>query len=118
MVTKDLNLGVIGNITKYGIKRIHTLNSKITSCYSNSYKRRRKNRRFVFFIYVIHDLILDDEEEKVLIMNTINHIDTEGLLRVKAVRTSQIDISIHDSKPQEYTINTRDIVKYETINAI
>ena len=71
-----------------------------------------------FLIYVIHDLILDDEEEKVLIMNTINHIDTEGLLRVKAVRTSQIDISIQDSKPQEYTINTRDIVKYETVNAV
>ena len=71
-----------------------------------------------YLIYVIHDLILNEEEEKYLVMNTINGINTDGLLRVKAVRTSQIDISIQDSKPQEYIINTRDIVKYETVNTI
>lgn len=49
-------------------------------------------------------------------MNTINKIDTDGLLRVKAVRTSQVDISLQDYQPKEYTINTRDIVKYETVN--
>ncbi len=69
-----------------------------------------------YIIYVIHDLILDEDEEKLLIMNTINKIDTDGLLRVKAVRTSQVDISLQDSQPQEYTINTRDIVKHETVN--
>lgn len=69
-------------------------------------------------IYVIYDLILDEEEEKILIMNTINRIDTEGFLRVNAIRTSQIDISIQDSKPQEYIINTKNIVKYETVNTI
>lgn len=67
-------------------------------------------------IYVIHDLILDENEEKLLIMNTINKIDTDGLLRVKAVRTSQVDISLQDYQPKEYTINTKDIVKYETVN--
>lgn len=71
-----------------------------------------------YLIYVIHDLIIDEDEEKLLIMNTINHIDTEGILRVKAIRTSQVDISIQDSKPREYSINTKDIIKYETVNTI
>lgn len=67
-------------------------------------------------IYVIYDLILDENEEKLLVMNTINKIDTDGLLRVKAVRTSEVDISLQDSQPQEYTINTIDVLKYETVN--
>lgn len=67
-------------------------------------------------IYVIHDLILDEEEEKLLIMNTINKIDTDGFLRVKAVRTSQVNFSFRDTKLQEYIINTEDIVKYEIVN--
>ena len=69
-----------------------------------------------YLIYVIHDLILDESEEKLLIMNTLNGIDTHGLLKVKAMRTSEVDVSIQDSKPQEYIINTIDIVSYETIN--
>ncbi len=67
-------------------------------------------------IYVIHDLILNEDEERLLIMNTINKIDTDGFIRVKAVRTSQVDISLQDCQPQEYIINTRDIVKYETVS--
>ena len=66
-------------------------------------------------IYVIHDLILDENEEKLLMMNNINGIKTYGLLRIKAVRTSQVDVSIEDSEPQEYTINTSDIVKLEKL---
>ncbi len=68
-----------------------------------------------YLIYVIHDLILDENEEKLLMMNNINGIKTYGLLRVKAVRTSQVDLSFEDSEPQEYTINTSDIVKYEKL---
>lgn len=66
-------------------------------------------------IYVIHDVILDENEEKLLMMNSINGIKTYGLLRIKAVRASQVDVSIEDSEPQEYTINTSDIVKYEKL---
>ncbi len=69
-----------------------------------------------YIIYVIHDLMLNEDEEKLLIMNTINKIDTDGLLRVKAVRTSQVDIYLQESQPQEYIINTCDIVKLETLN--
>ena len=69
-----------------------------------------------YLIYVIHDLILDESEEKLLIMNTLNGIDSHGLLKVKAMRTSEVDVSIQDSKPQEYIINTIDIVSYETTN--
>lgn len=67
-------------------------------------------------IYVINDLILDEDEEKYLIMNTINKIDTDGILRVKAIRTSEVNVSLIDSEFQEYKINTKDIYKYETIN--
>lgn len=67
-------------------------------------------------IYVIYDLIIDEVEEKQLIMNYINGINTNGLLKIKAVRTSQIDLSIQDSEPREYTINTLNIVKYEILN--
>ena len=66
-------------------------------------------------IYVINDLILDEDEEKYLIMNTINKIDTDGILRVKAIRTSEVDVSLKDSEFQEYTINTKDIYKYEKL---
>lgn len=66
-------------------------------------------------IYVIHDLILDESEEKLLMKNTISGIETHGFLKVKAIRTSEVDISLQDSEPQEYIINTLDIVKYETI---
>lgn len=66
-------------------------------------------------IYVIHDLILDENEEKLLMMNRIKGINTNGLLRIKAVRTSQVDVSIEDSEPQEYTINTSDIIKLEKL---
>ena len=68
-----------------------------------------------YVVYVIHDLVLSEDEEKLLMMNTINKIDTDGILKVKAVRTSQVDISLQDSRPQDYTINTSDIVKYETV---
>lgn len=68
-----------------------------------------------YLIYVIHDLILDENEEKLLMMNSIKGINTNGRLRIKAVRTSQIDVSIEDSEPHEYTINTSDIVKYEKL---
>ena len=63
---------------------------------------------------MIYDLVLNEEEEKQLLWNTIHKVYTEGRLRIKAVRSSQVDISIQDSQPQEYTIDTRDIVKYET----
>ena len=67
-------------------------------------------------IYVIRDLILDEEEEKELMINSINGIKTYGLLRVVAERTSEIDISLQDNEPQEYIINTMDIDEYETYN--
>lgn len=67
-------------------------------------------------IYITHDLILDEVEEKQLIINSINCINTNGLMRIKAVRTHQIDLSIQDSESQNYTINTLDIIKYETVN--
>ena len=67
-------------------------------------------------IYVIHDLILDENEEKLLIMNSINDIETHGIIKVKAVRTSEVDVSIEAPKLQEYIINTMDIEKYETMN--
>jgi len=69
-----------------------------------------------YLIYVIHDLILDENEETLLIMNTCNGVDTHGFIKVKAIRTSEVDASIQDSKPQEYIINTMDIVGYETAN--
>lgn len=67
-------------------------------------------------IYVIYDLILSEEEEKFLIMNRAKGVDTDGPLKIKAVRTSKVDISLEDSKPNEYIINTKDIVKFETLN--
>lgn len=67
-------------------------------------------------IYVIHDLITDEVEEKQLIVNYINGINTNGLIKIKAVRSSQIDLTIQDSEPREYTINTVNIVKYEMLN--
>lgn len=66
-------------------------------------------------IYVIHDLILNENEEKLLMMNSFKGINTNGQLRIKAVRTSQVDVSIEDSEPQEYTINTSDIIKLEKL---
>ena len=47
-----------------------------------------------YLIYVIYDLIIDENEEKILIMNTINGIDTYGLQKVKAMRTSEVDTSL------------------------
>jgi hypothetical protein len=67
-------------------------------------------------IFVIHNLVLNENEGKELIMNTFNRIDTHGLLRVKAIRTSQVDVSLIDSNPREYIINTKDIVEYQTVN--
>ncbi len=66
-------------------------------------------------IYVIQNLILDDNEKQLLIMNTINKIDTYGFLKVKAIRSSEVDITLNESKSQEYTINTSDIVNYEMV---
>lgn len=71
---------------------------------------------FSCLIYVIQDLILDDNKEKALILNTINAIDTDGHLKIEATRTSQVDLSLQDNIPQEYIINTKDIDLYETVN--
>ena len=79
-------------------------------------KGKDRKDNLSYLIYVIHDLILDEVEEKQLIMNSFKGINTNGLLKIKAIRTSEIDLSIQDSEPQEYTINTSDIVKYEIVN--
>lgn len=64
-------------------------------------------------IYVIYNLVLDEKEEAELIMNSINRVKTYGLLRVKAVLTSEVDLSIQDKEPREYTIDTAEIISYE-----
>ena len=69
-------------------------------------------------IYVIVDLLLDESEEKTLLMNTINGVDTDGKLKVKAILTSEVNIPIEGSRVQEFVIDTREIEKYETINGI
>lgn len=78
----------------------------------------QKNEGFFKPIYVIIDLILDEDEEKDLMWNTINKVDTDGLIKVRAFCVSQFDSSSKDSKPQEFIINTKDIEEYETINGI
>jgi len=66
-------------------------------------------------VYVIYELILKEDEEKDLITNRINGIHTDGKIRIKAVRTSEVDASNQDSEPQEYEIDTKDIVDYLTL---
>lgn len=45
-------------------------------------------------IYVMHDLILDDSEERHLLTNISKCINTHGILNVKAVRTSEVALSL------------------------
>lgn len=66
-------------------------------------------------IYVIYELLLDKSQKEELVRNIQNNKDTEGILRIKAVRTSEVDISLQDSKPREYFINTKDICCYEIL---
>lgn len=64
-------------------------------------------------IFEVHELLLDENEEQLLITNRIKGMNTHGLLRVKAVRTSEVNLSLQNLEPQEYVINTMDIVDYE-----
>lgn len=66
-------------------------------------------------IYIVYELILDDKEKDLLIWNISNKIDTQGVLRIKAIRSSEVDISLEDSILKEYEINTADIVSYEVV---
>ena len=66
-------------------------------------------------IYIVYDLLLSKKEEEQLLHNISQKIDTQGILRIKAIRTSEVDLSTKDSEPQEYTINTMDIVGFEKV---
>jgi hypothetical protein len=58
---------------------------------------------------------LSKKEEEQLLHNISQKVDTQGILRIKAIRTSEVDLSTKDSEPQEYTINTMDIVGFEKV---
>lgn len=64
-------------------------------------------------IYIIHDLLLDEKEEQLLVRNLINKKDTHGMLKIKATRSSEVDTALEDNKLREYVINTKDILCYE-----
>lgn len=66
-------------------------------------------------IYIIHDLILEEYEEKQLLWNIQNNLDTDGIIKIKATRTSEIDLSLEDKEIKEYEINTKDIAYREII---
>lgn len=66
-------------------------------------------------IYIVYDLLLSKKEEEQLFNNISQKVDTQGILRIKAIRTSEVDLTNQDSEPQEYTINTMDIVDYEIV---
>ena len=70
--------------------------------------------RLTLLIYVIRDLILDKKEEQLLLKNLRDKIDTDGVMRIIATRTSEIDYSLIDNDEKEYVINTADIVSYES----
>lgn len=64
-------------------------------------------------IYIIHDLLLDEKEEQLLVWNLINKKDTHGVLKIKAMRSSEADTALEDNKLREYVINTEYILSYE-----
>lgn len=66
-------------------------------------------------IYIVYDLLLSKKEEEQLLNNISQKVYTQGVLRIKAVRTSEVDLTNKDSEPQEYTINTMNIVDYEIV---
>lgn len=67
-------------------------------------------------IYIIHDLVLDEKEEQLLVLNRINKIDTHGMLKIKATRSSEVYSALEDNDLREYVINTEDISYYEKSN--
>lgn len=67
-------------------------------------------------IYIIHDLLLDEKEEELLVRNLINKKDTHGMLKIKATKSSEVDAAIEDNDLREYIINTEDISYYEKSN--
>ena len=64
-------------------------------------------------IYIIYDLVLDEKEEKLLVWNLINKKDTHGVLKIKAMRSSEADTALEDNKLREDVINTEYILSYE-----
>ena len=64
-------------------------------------------------IYIIYDLVLDEKEEKLLVWNLINKKDTDGVLKIKEMRSSEADTALEDNKLREYVINTEYILSYE-----
>jgi hypothetical protein len=64
-------------------------------------------------VYVVYDLVLDENEENVLISNSIKGVNTYGPLKIKAKRTSEVDLPKQDEPLQDYLINTVDITEYE-----
>ena len=91
--------------------------SKIKSHHAISVHMRGKKRLdgLTSDIYVITELILDKEEEKQLLMNLSKKENSSGKLKVKAIRTSEVDASSDDSEPQEYVLNTSDIESFGCI---
>lgn len=67
-------------------------------------------------IYVIRDIVLDEWEEKQLLQNIQKGINSEGVLRIKATLSSEVDVSMEDNIIKEYVINTKEIVLYELPN--
>lgn len=67
-------------------------------------------------IYIVHDVVLEKCEEKLLLSNIQNKIDSDGVLRIKASRTSRRDFSLEDNEIKEYLIDTKDIEYYEVVD--